>query len=100
MRARVPREKKKIEEDAVLRSQQSATFPIPPGTLEFKEGYRECINMYTLHAPNKRQVGRILDEYCITLEDACMRNMSRENVATYEGYRQAIKDLRRAKRIR
>ena len=56
--------------------------------------------MFALHAPNKRQVGRILDEYCITLENACITRPSRENYALYEGYRQAMKDLRKEKRIK
>lgn len=103
MRERPLREKKPkkmIEADPGLRAQLAQQFTVPDGAPEFKAGYRECISMFVLHAPNKRQVGRILDEYCITLEEACMREMSRENIAAYEGYRQAIKDLRRMKRIR
>lgn len=93
--------KKRIEEDAALRNQTAAAIPVPDGAPAFKEGYRECLGMYALHAPNKRGVARILDEHCITLENECLREqMSRETLARYEGYRQAMKDLRRMKRIK
>ena len=101
MRERPFREKlKRIEEDSAVRERTVAQFSIPEGSHEFKEGYRECMSMYALHAPNKRGVAKILDGYCITLEDQCLRSMTREHVAQYEGYRQAIKDLRRAKKMR
>ena len=103
MRERPLREKKPkktLELDASMRQQTANTFSPPEGPLEFKEGYRECIDMFALHAPNKRQVGRILDEHCITLENSCMTAPSRENYARYEGYRQAMKDLKREKKIR
>jgi hypothetical protein len=97
---REKRPKKTLELDPTLRQQTAGTFSAPEGPSEFKEGYRECIDMFALHAPNKRQVGRILDEYCITLENACISNPSRENYARYEGYRQAMKDLRKERKIR
>ena len=104
MRERPLREKKpkkRIEEDAALRDQTLASFAVPDGSPGFKDGYRECLRMYALHAPNKRGVRKILDDYCITLEQECLRqNMAREPLAQYEGYRQAIKDLRRMKKIR
>lgn len=98
LRERKP--KKRIEEDVSVRSQLEQQFPAPAGERQFQEGYRECISMFALHAPNKRAVGKILDEYCITLENACLRTPTRENYAAYEGYRAAMKDLRKAKRIR
>ncbi len=99
LRERKPR--KFIEQDVAARNDSASQFVIPNGVPEFKSGYRECINMYTLHSPNKKYVGKILDDYCITLENACIRaNMSRESIAQYEGYRQAIKDLKRLKKIR
>lgn len=98
LRERKPR--KRIEEDAAVRAKTAALFPAPEGTAEFKEGYRECIELYALHAPD-RAAGRILDEHRVTLEDACLRaNMARTELARYEGYRQAMKDLRSARRIR
>ena len=103
MRERPLRERKppkKLELDSTLRQATAQQIPVPEGPLEFKEGYRECLEMFALHAPNKRQVGRILDEHCITLENACMTSPSRENYARYEGYRQAMKDLKKEKRIR
>jgi hypothetical protein len=100
MRKQMRKPKKLIEEDEGARKELIQSLPLPEGSSEFKAGYRECMSMFALHSPNKRQVGRILDEYCITLEDTCMRDMSRENVATYEGYRQALKELRRTKKIR
>ena len=99
LREKKPR--KFIEKDVDARTVVASEFVIPNGILEFKSGYRECIDMYTLHAPNKKYVGKILDDYCITLENACIRaNMSRESLAQYEGYRQAIKDLKRLKKIK
>jgi hypothetical protein len=98
LRERRPR--KKLEDDPLARQQTAAQFTPPEGPREFKDGYRECMDMFALHAPNKRQVGRILDEYCITLENACITRPSRENYALYEGYRQAMKDLRKEKRIK
>ena len=97
---REKRPKKLVEENSLLRDSLVEQLPAPDGSIEFKAGYRECMQTYALHAPNKRHVAKILDDYCITLEDACLRNMSRENIAQYEGYRQAIKDLRKQKRIR
>jgi len=92
--------KKKLEEDPSVRDQTAAAFTIPPGEPAFRDGYREALIMFALHAPNKRQVGRILDEYCLTLENACMTRPTRENYAQYEGYRQAMKDLRATKRMK
>lgn len=93
--------RKRIEEDPAARASIAASFPIPAGTPEFKTGYRECLEMFALHAPNKRQVARILDEHCITLEEECLRsNMARDKVAQYEGYRQAMKDLKASKRMK
>jgi hypothetical protein len=103
MRERPLREKKpkkRIEIDPALRQATAQQFIVPEGPLEFKEGYRECLDMFALHAPNKRQVGRILDEHCVTLENACITGPSRENYARYEGYRQAMKDLRKERRIK
>ena len=69
--------------------------------LAFREGYRECVVLYALHAPTKRGVARILDEHCVLLEQACLASeMNRDDVARYEGFRQAIKDLRAARRVR
>ncbi len=98
MRTRIP--KKKIEQDHHIRTDVVAAIRIPDGTPAFKEGYLECIQLYALHAPNKRQVGRILDEYCIILEEECLRsNLVRDSMSRYEGYRQAIKDLKKLKKI-
>ena len=56
---------------------------------------------YALHAPNKRGVARVLDDNRIELEEACQRSsMARDDLARYEGYRQALKDLRRMGAIR
>ena len=98
LRERKP--KKRIEEDASLRTQVEAQFPVPQAEPAFQEGYRECISMFALHAPNKRSVGRILDEHCVVLENACMRCPTRENYAAYEGFRAAMKELKRAKRMK
>jgi len=86
--------KKKLEIDENSRATTLTRFPVPDGASAFKEGYRECVEMYALHSPDKRNVMRILDTHCITLEQACMRaNMARESLAQYEGYRQAMKDI-------
>jgi hypothetical protein len=98
LRERKP--KKTLELDPGLRQQAAAVFPPPTGAIEFKEGYIECIDLFALHSPNKRQVGRILDEHCITLENACIASPTKENYARYGGYRQAMKDLERERRIR
>jgi hypothetical protein len=99
MRDRKP--KKRIEADSDARTSVASQFSVPNGEPAFKDGYRECISMFALHAPNKRGVARILDEHCITLEQECLRtNMAREAVAQYEGYRQAMKDLKRMKKMK
>lgn len=103
MRERPLREKKPkkvLEADPAVRQEIIQSFPVPAGEPAFRNGYRECIEMFALHAPNKRQVGRILDEYCVNLENVCIASPSRENYAIYEGYRQAMKDLKRERRIR
>jgi hypothetical protein len=92
--------KKKLEEDASTRAATVEGFSVPPGEPAFRDGYREALQMFALHAPNKRQVSKILDEHCITLENACVTTPRRENYAQYEGYRQAMKDLRAAKRMK
>jgi hypothetical protein len=92
--------KKKVEDNSEIRKSTSDTFPIPVGETAFREGYKEAIDMFALHAPNKRSVGRILDEHCILLENDCLRNPSRENYARYEGYRAAVKELKRVKKIK
>ena len=93
--------RKRIEEDPAARASMVSVLPIPSGTPEFKAGYRECLEMFALHAPNKRRLAQILDEHCITLEEACIRsNMARGDVAQYEGYRQAMKDLKTSKRMK
>lgn len=95
------RPKKKLEQDETARTKTIASFIVPTGSLAFKEGYRECLQMYALHAPNKHRVTRILNEHCMNLENECLRtNMKRDRIAQYEGYRQAIKDLHRMKKIR
>jgi hypothetical protein len=84
-----------------MRARTAAAFPVPDGSPAFKAGYRECLEMFALHAPDRRGVGRILDAHCVHLEEECLRtSMARDAVAQYEGYRQAMKDLRRLKRIR
>jgi hypothetical protein len=98
LRERKP--KKKIEDDEAARVQLEAAFPAPSGDPAFQDGYRECISMFAINAPNKKGVGRLLDEHCMNLENACMSNPTRANYAAYEGYRQAIKDLKKAKRMR
>jgi hypothetical protein len=98
LRERKP--KKRLEDNSEIRSSTTNQFPIPQGEPSFRDGYRECVEMFSLHAPNKRFVGKILDEHCVLLEDACVRSPSRENYARYEGYRQAVKDLRKAKRMK
>ncbi len=98
LRERPP--KKSIEEDPAARAATLAQHPVPEGAPEFKEGYRECLSLYALYAPDRRNAGRELDRHCVLLEDVCVARMTRENVARYEGYRQALKDLRKAKRIR
>ena len=93
--------KQKIESDAQARSGIAAGFIIPDGGKEFKDGYRECVDMFALHSPNRRGVAKILDDHCISLEEACLRSsMARDDVARYEGYRQAMKDLKRTKKMR
>jgi hypothetical protein len=94
------KQKKVLEADDALRQQTAAQFPVPAGEPAFREGYRECVQMFALHVPNKRQVGKILDEYCINLENVCISQPTRENYAIYEGYRQAMKDLKRMRKIR
>lgn len=97
---RVKKPKKKIENDHHVRTDIVASIHVPEGNHSFKEGYLECIQLYALHAPNKKQVGRLLDEYCIVLEEECLRsNLVRESMSRYEGYRQAMKDLRKLKKI-
>ena len=95
-------QRKPIEEDPSARERTIAAFSPPAGApLAFREGYRECVVLYALHAPNKRGVARILDEHCVLLEQACLASeMNRDDVARYEGFRQAIKDLRAARRVR
>ena len=93
--------RKRIESDEVLRASTANGFPAPDGSPEFKQGYRECIEMFSMHAPNKRGVGKILEDHCITLEDECIRtHMARPALAQYEGYRQALKDLKARKKLR
>ncbi len=100
LRERKP--KKRIEEDETRRGITLARFPPPAtATAQFREGYRECIGLYALHVPDKRGVGRILQENMVLLEEECLRDrMSRDALARYEGYRQAMKDLRAARCIR
>ena len=100
LRERKP--KKSVEDDPSKRAITEAQFPPPSDAMpDFKEGYRECILMYALHAPDKRGVGRTLDNHRILLEDACIRShMARKELARYEGFRQALKDLRAQRRIR
>lgn len=90
----------KVEEDESRRAATRAQFPIPDGPQEFKAGYRECLDLFSIHCPNRRGVTRILDEHCVILEEECLRSMTRENVARYEGYRACLKELRRLKRIK
>ena len=100
LRERKP--KQRVEGDPARRAQTTAMFP-PPATATpaFKEGYRECIELYALHAPDRRGVGRTLDTHCALLEEECLRSaMARDALARYEGYRQALKDLRQARRFR
>ncbi len=85
--------KRKVEEDADILEKTKALFPVPPGSPEFRDGYRECIELYAINRPRKRGVKRILDGHRLILEEACMRAMTRENVARYEGFRQAMKAL-------
>ena len=94
--------KKRIEDDEARRAVTLARFPPPTAVAApFREGYRECIGLYALHAPDKRTVARILQDHMLLLEDACLRDrMSRDALAAYEGYRQAMKDLRAARCIR
>lgn len=93
--------KKRLEQDESLRQAAIVGIPVPDGVPAFKTGYRECLDMFALHAPNKRGVARILDVHCITLEQECLRtNMARDAVAQYEGYRQAMKDLIRMKKMK
>ncbi len=98
LRTRGP--KPKVEESAEARERTKSQFRVPDGAPEFKEGFRECVELYALHRPNKRGVGRILEEHCVILEEACMRAMTRENLARYEGFRQALKGLRQARQIK
>ena len=93
--------KKRIEDDPSRRAIVEAEFPAPAGTPEFTDGYRECIRLYALHAPDKRGVAKKLDDNLLLLEQECLRaGMNRGALARYEGYRQAMKDLRAAKRTR
>lgn len=99
LRERKP--KKRLEEDPSRRAIIEAQLPPPAGTPEFKEGYRECIALYALHAPDKRGVAKKLDDNLVLLEQECIRaHMARDATARYEGYRQALKDLRAQKRLR
>jgi hypothetical protein len=92
--------KRRLEEDPATRDRVTQSLPAPAGEAAFRDGWRECAEMFALHAPNKRGVRRILDEHCITLEQECMRLATRENYARYEGFRAAMKELRRVKRIK
>ncbi len=94
---RQKRPKRKVEEDPDILDRTKGLVPVPEGSPEFKEGFRECLEMFALHRPNKRGVRRILEDHSITLEEACMRAMTRENVARYEGYRAAMKELEKRK---
>jgi hypothetical protein len=96
------KQKKSVEDDPAKRAITEIQFSPPSDALsDFKDGYRECIQMYALHAPDKRGVGRTLDNHRILLEDACIRShMARRDLARYEGFRQAMKDLRAQRRIR
>jgi hypothetical protein len=98
LRTRGPRPK--VEEDAEARERTRSLFRVPDGAPEFREGFRECLEMYALHRPNRRGVARVLEEHCILLEEACMRAMTRENLARYEGFRQALKELRQARQLK
>jgi hypothetical protein len=98
LRERKP--KKRIEEDAQLRNATTTALPAPAAEREFQEGWRECIDAYALHVPNKRFVGKILEDQGILLEQDCINSPTREHYARYEGYRAALKELRRTKRMR
>lgn len=98
LKTRGPRPK--VEEDAEARVRTKAQFRVPVGAPEFQEGFRECVELFALHRPNKKGVARILGEHCVLLEEACLRAMTRENVARYEGFRQALKELRHAQQLK
>jgi len=97
---RTKQPKRKVEEDLFVLDTTKGLVPVPEGSAAFKEGFRECVELFALHRPNKRGVRRILEDYSITLEDACMRAMTRENVARYEGYRAAMKELKARKLVK
>jgi hypothetical protein len=92
---RTKKPKQNVEEDEAARARTVSSFPLPGGGAQFRDGYRECVELFALHRPNRRGVLRILDSHCVILEEACIRAMTRENVARYEGFRQALKDVRR-----
>jgi hypothetical protein len=85
--------RKKIESDPERQAKTISAHPAPKGEAAFQEGWRECIEMYALHRPNKRGVMRILDEHCVILEDACIARPTRQQYARYEGFRAAMKGL-------
>jgi len=96
---RTKKPKKSVEEDEALRAATIAQFLIPDGPPDFKRGYRECLELYAIHAPNRRGVARILDEHCVLFEEECLRSPTRENYAAWEGFRAAIKELARSRNI-
>ncbi len=98
LRTKQPR--KKVEEDVETVRRVASSLPIPEGSPEFKSGFRECAELYAVHRPNTRGVARIMDGHRIILEEACLRAMTRENVARYEGFRACLKELRRVKMIK
>ncbi len=102
-RDRPLREKKgprKVEEDASVRAESRTLLDVPEGAPEFKDGYRECLELFSTHRPNRRGVNRILDEHAVFLEEACVRDPSRVNYARWEGYRACLKELRRVKLVK
>lgn len=94
------RPKRLVEEEAEAIERTKALLSVPAGQPAFRDGFRECVELFALHRPNRRGVARILDDHRIILEDACMAAMTRENVARYEGFRQALKELRARKLLR
>ena len=80
-----------------------ALYPAPGGDADFREGWRECIGMFSIHVVDrkmKRRLHSLLDQHCVVLEDQCIRTPTRKCYAQYEGFRAALKELCRVGAVR
>jgi hypothetical protein len=93
---RTRRPKKTLELDTATRASTVAGIPVPEGSSTFKEGFRECLDLYALHKPDKRRVRWKLEQHAVLLSTVT----TREAADHYAGFRQGLKELERAKRIK